>query len=153
MTDYTSSAKDYSMAQTPAENPGVEGMQISPEYTEALTSAVIAEWDKRQAEMQKDEIDLDARITELKADLVAQKEKAKSDEPTNVRTIMEYVKYFLEHLEYLLFQQINPVAKAGYFGLLFDKAPTYAEIVSGSANLAPVIDMNRVSSPKNDDYD
>ncbi|HJQ08281.1 MAG TPA: hypothetical protein VJ836_02230 [Candidatus Saccharimonadales bacterium] len=62
------------------------------------------------------------------------------------------MRYFLEHLVYLLLQQINQVAKAGYFGLLFDKAPTYAEIVSGSTSLAPGIDMNRVFSPKNDDY-
>lgn len=49
-----------------------------------------------------------------------------------MKTVMEYMKYFLEHLEYLVLQQMNPIAKAGYFGVLFDKAPTYEEIKLGT---------------------
>lgn len=36
------------------------------------------------------------------------------------------------------------VAKAGFSGVLFDKAPTYEKIVSGTTNLLPVIALNRV---------
>ncbi len=155
----------------------VEGIQIAPDYVEALANAVVTEWDNRQAELHKDDANIEARIGELKAHasvtvskikfltsevaikymeeelikteseivvLTAEKEKVSSEQPTDISTVMEYVKYFLEHLEYLLLQQINPVAKAGFFSVLFDKAPTYQEILSGTANLAPFIDLNRV---------
>jgi hypothetical protein len=56
--------------------------------------------------------------------------------------------YFLEHLEYLLLQQMNPVAKAGYFGVLFDKAPTYEEIKFGTPKTAAAIELNRLFSLK-----
>lgn len=76
--------------------------------------------------------------------LAAEKAKVTSEQPTNIGDVMQYEKYFLEHLEYLLLQQINPVAKAGFFSVLFDKAPTYEEILSGTASLAPFIDLNRL---------
>ena len=88
------------------------------------------------------------------ADLTAQKEKAENEEKTiNMKTVMEYIKYFLEHLEYLVLQQMNPVAKAGYFGVLFDKAPTFDEIKFGTPKTAAAIELNRLFSTKNIDYD
>lgn len=58
---------------------------------------------------------------------------------------MDYIKYFLEHLEYLLLQQMNPVAKAGYFGVLFDKAPTYDEIAGlGTPRMTAALELNRL---------
>jgi len=50
---------------------------------------------------------------------------------------MKYAKYFLEHLDYLLLQQIDPVKKADFLGVLFDTTPTYAEIVSGTKEKRP----------------
>jgi len=38
------------------------------------------------------------------------------------------MKYFLENLNKLLFKQINPVQKAQFFGVFFDRIPTYEEI-------------------------
>ena len=92
-------------------------------------------------------IKTESQITEL----VAEKAKVTDDQPTDIMAIMGYAKYFLEHLEYLLLQQINPVAKAGFFGVLFDKAPTYEEIVSGTTSLSPFIALNRVFMQKNND--
>lgn len=34
--------------------------------------------------------------------------------------------------------------RAGYFGVLFDKAPTYKEIKSGTTNLASCFALNEV---------
>jgi hypothetical protein len=64
--------------------------------------------------------------------------------PTDMRIIMAYVKYFLEHMENLLLEGPNPIQKASYFGVLFDKAPTYEEINSGTPNLAQCIALNEV---------
>src|SRR5690606_30004867 len=52
------------------------------------------------------------------------------------------------HSEFLLLQQMNPVAKAGYFGVLFDKAPTYEEIKFGTPKTAAAIELNRLFSLK-----
>lgn len=161
----------------------VKGIRISPEYVEALTKAVVTEWERREAEAHKDDVVIDTRITELRgeataamdkikflssetvikhmeeqilnaeaqiADLTAQKEKAENEEKKiNMKTVMEYIKYFLEHLEYLVLQQMNPVAKAGYFGVLFDKAPTFDEIKFGTPKTAVAIELNRLFSSKN----
>ena len=58
--------------------------------------------------------------------------------------VLSYVKYFLEHLEYLLLQQIDTVSRANYFGVLFDKLPTYQEIISGTQDLSKITGVNEV---------
>jgi hypothetical protein len=63
------------------------------------------------------------KIEEQIATLVAEQARVKPKKTVNIETFTSYVRYFLEHLEYLLLHQMNPVAKASYFGLIFDKAP------------------------------
>ena len=69
--------------------------------------------------------------------------------PTNIGVVMQYVKYFLEHLDYLLLQQIDPIKKANFFGLLFDKTPTYAEIESGINLKSEITGLNELFRFKN----
>lgn len=141
-----------------------------------LEKAVIEEWDKRQREVHKDDINIESKISQLKtqalltvekikmltsevaikymeeelvkielqiAELQVEKEKMVQSSPTDMRIIMAYVKYFLEHMENLLLEGPNPIQKASYFGVLFDKAPTYEEI-NGTPNLAQCIALNEV---------
>jgi site-specific DNA recombinase len=74
--------------------------------------------------------------------LLAQKEKSIKDEPTDMHIVMTYIKYFLEHLKDLLLETEDPITKASYFGVLFDKAPTYQELISGTPKLAQCIKLN-----------
>ena len=163
----------------------VKTIHISPDYMTALETAVLAEWERRQAELTVDDQNLDGRIAALKnqtgalvnkikfltsevaikymeeelvktetqiAELTAQKEEIINDKPIDIRRVMNYVKYFVEHLEYLLLQQMNPVAKAGYFGVLFDKAPTYAEISGlGTPKMTAALELNSLFEHKNND--
>jgi hypothetical protein len=47
---------------------------------------------------------------------------------------------------------MNPLAKAGYFGILFDKAPTYNEIAGlGTHNLTAAPELNQLFRAKNVD--
>ena len=55
---------------------------------------------------------------------------------------MAYIKYFLEHMDELLLSNSDPLLKASYFGVLFDKAPNYQEIFSGTPSLAQFIKLN-----------
>ena len=155
----------------------VRSLSISPNYIDSLESAVTAEWERRQGQLQRDDIDIDARITELRAQakmakdkimylqsesairymeeelikaeeqikvLHQEKEKKMIEKPTNMEIVMKYVRYFLEHLDYLLLQQSNPVATAGYLGVVFDKAPTYQDLISGTGDISKITGVNEV---------
>ena len=63
------------------------------------------------------------------------------DSDLNIKIIMDNVGYFLEHLEDLLIGSDNPLKRAEYFGLIFDKVPTYEDLVSGTPILAPFIKL------------
>ncbi len=78
------------------------------------------------------------------ADLLAQKNIENESETVDMGTVMKYIKYFLEHLHELVLLNPNPVEKASYFGVLFDKAPTYEELKSGTPKLAECIKLNDV---------
>jgi site-specific DNA recombinase len=117
---------------------------------------------KSQARATVDKIKLvssEIAIKHLEEDLVKLEEEIKAleaeqaqkavNKPTDFKTVLKYVKYFLEHLDYLLLQQIDPVARANFFGVLFDKLPTYKEIVSGTQNLAELTGLNELFKLKN----
>ncbi len=78
------------------------------------------------------------------ATLEEEKMIKKAKEPLNFETVLKYVRYFLEHLDYLLLQQIDPIKKANFFGILFDQTPTYAEIESGTADPAQLTGLNEL---------
>jgi hypothetical protein len=61
--------------------------------------------------------------------------------------IMENVGYFLEHLEELISGSSDPLKRAAYFGLIFDKAPTYLDLTSGTAKLATFIELKKGVAP------
>lgn len=44
----------------------IQNIELAPGYPEELTKCVVTEWDKRQAELSKDVINYDERITQLK---------------------------------------------------------------------------------------
>jgi hypothetical protein len=59
----------------------------------------------------------------------------------------------VEHLDELLIQQIDPVKKAQFFGLLFNKTPTYEDINCGTPKkglLHPLLDIIKDSSITNE---
>lgn len=157
----------------------IQKIRLAPNYGAALEKAVIAEWEKRKAESQKEEVDFDARIKQLEEEqkvtagkirfltsevaikyveedllklkkqidgLEIEKTKAIKKEPHDMRKVMAYIKYFLEHFEYLLIDSEDPVAKASYFGVLFDNVPNYQELVSGTQKKAVFIKLNEVFS-------
>lgn len=61
-----------------------------------------------------------------------EREKKANQNPVNMGQIMDRVKYFLENLDNILVKQIDPVKKAQFFGVFFDRIPTYEEIKTGT---------------------
>jgi site-specific DNA recombinase len=155
----------------------VQSIHIAPEYVEALTSSVLTEWERRQAALKNDELDINARIKALKTQielaidkikflsseiaikymeeeivklgneikgLEFEKEKQAAKEPPDIKKVLAIITYFLEHLDYLLLKQKDPIIKAKLFGLLFNRLPTYEDLISGTPNFVPVIELNQL---------
>jgi hypothetical protein len=59
-----------------------------------------------------------------------------------------YVSYYLAHLEELLLHQGNPVLQAKYFGVIFNQAPTYDEIILGTPDCTKLTGVNKIFVPK-----
>ena len=90
--------------------------------------------------MEEDLLRIEKQINNLEAEKVTKVEK----EPMNIQVVLSYVRYFLEHLEYLLLQQIDGITRANYFAVLFDKLPTYQEIILGTQDLSKITGLNEV---------
>lgn len=88
--------------------------------------------------MEEDLLTIEQQI----ADLLEISQSESEERPIDMNIVMAYIKYYLEHMEELLLSGSDSVRKAGYFGVLFDKAPTYQEILSGTQDLAYCIKLN-----------
>ncbi len=76
--------------------------------------------------MEEDLVRLEKEIVTLKQD----KEAMKVKKPLDISKAKARVKYFVEHLDELLKQQIDPIKKAQFFGVIFNKVPNYEDIKS-----------------------
>ena len=154
----------------------VKSISLSSDRIDELTSAVDEVWQKRQQSEQSDQVAVQARIhaLESQARLIVDKMKVLNsqtalkymeddlmkieDEITNLSTeqpkenevdmnaILLYVKYFMEHMDDLLINLSDPVNRAAYFGVLFNKVPTYQEIKDGTQKIAQIPGVNELFS-------
>lgn len=87
--------------------------------------------------LEEDLVKIDTEIKKLQSENTLAKSK-----DVDMVIIMENVGYFLEHLEELLIDSEDPLKKAAYFGLIFEKTPTYQELISGTPKLQPYLTLN-----------
>lgn len=87
--------------------------------------------------MEEDLVKIEQELLQLQ-----QKKQELVQETVNIEEVQNTIRYFLEHFEDLLIDGSNPEERAHYFSLLFETAPTYAELVSGTPKLAPFIELN-----------
>ncbi len=78
--------------------------------------------------MEEDLMRIEQQVNELEA----RKVELEAKKPVPIDRVLARVKYFVEHLDELLLKQIDPVKKALFFAALFDKAPSYDDINSGT---------------------
>ncbi len=95
--------------------------------------------------MEEELMKTDAKIRAL----IQAKDEAASKKPLDIRTMMGNIRYYMEHLDELILIQGNPTSRAEYFGLLFDKAPTYDEIKYGIKNPTRLTGINELFKLKN----
>lgn len=90
--------------------------------------------------MEEDLTKLEQQINDLDARKGEQETQGGVDMPT----ILKYIEYFVEHLKELLIDHCNPILRARYFGVLFDKMPSYAEIDCGTPENEKVPEVNEL---------
>ena len=81
-----------------------------------------------------------------------EKARANTKKTIDMKAVMQTIKYFLEHLDELVLQQIDPVKKANYFGVFFDQAPNFAQIESGTQNPSLRPRLNKIFTMDSIDY-
>ena len=96
--------------------------------------------------LEADLVKTDEEIAKLEAGKIA---AGQASESVDIHKIVAYVKYFMEHLHELLLDLCNPTLKAQYFSVLFDKAPTYEEIKSGTQKESVLPEVNELFSALN----
>ena len=70
-----------------------------------------------------------------------QKRDNKEHEQLDIQTVLNRVSYYMEHLDELILTGTDPLQNAAMFGLLFEKKPTYDELVNGTPKLAPIVGL------------
>lgn len=63
---------------------------------------------------------------------------------------MQYAKYFLQHMDYLLLQQIDPLKKADFFSRYFRSNTNLAEIASVTKDGTELTGINELFKLKID---
>lgn len=72
------------------------------------------------------------RIEQQIEALTDEKAKKEAEKPHEISKVLGRVRYFVEHLDKLILQQIDPIKKAQLFGVIFDQIPTVDEIKCGT---------------------
>ncbi len=89
------------------------------------------------------------KVEEEMNTLKAEKQRKEAAKPLDFSIVLQYVKYFLENLDYLLLKQVDPVKRANFFGLIFNESPTYGDIESGTTNPSKLTGINELFKLKN----
>lgn len=90
------------------------------------------------AYLERDLVASEMEIEQLEHEKLQKKD---SELKIDMGNVMEYIGYFMEHIEELLIDSTNSLKRASFFGLLFDDMPTYAELSYGTPKLAPYLDI------------
>ena len=86
------------------------------------------------------------KIEQENEQLAIKKAELEAKKPVDITTVIKRVRYWVEHLDELLVQQIDPIKKAMFFGAIFDKLPTYEDIKSGTQKIPHLTGVNPIFS-------
>lgn len=86
---------------------------------------------------------IEKKLTEISVQIKdLQDLKAKrEDKKINMEIVAEIIGYFLENLEFIALGGADPIKNAAFFGLIFEVTPTYQDLISRTAKLAPYIKL------------
>lgn len=89
--------------------------------------------------MEEDIVSLENQLTQL------DKEQAKTPaEMVDMKVVLQYARYLVEHLSDILLHLRNPLRKAAFFGAIFNTVPTYEDLVGGTQKGAQIPGVNEL---------
>lgn len=97
---------------------------------------------------------MEESIEQIEAEIVAlgaERVQAPTQTPNDFNKAFSYFKYYLEHLDLLLLNYPNPIQQARYFGVIFNNAPTFGDIESGTENVDNITGVNSLFRTKTTD--
>ena len=115
-------------------------MELRKESQAAMSKIRILESSTAIKFIEEDMVRIDQQIK----DLSDEKARKEAEQPSDMTKILDRVRYFLEHLDELLLQQIDPIKKAKLFGVIFDQAPTYDDLQLGTPKTPLFTGVNQV---------
>lgn len=90
--------------------------------------------------MEEEVIGLEKQITELQS---SDETQAKT---VDIEVVLKYARYLVEHLPDILLHLRNPLRKAAFFGAIFNKVPSYEDLVGGTQKTAQIPGVNELFS-------
>ena len=122
-------------------------MQISELKAQALATVDKIKFLSSETAIKYMEEDLMKKEEQITA-LMSEKEQKDDNQPVSFEVVMKYAKYFLEHVDDLLLKQVDPLKRASFLSVIFDKLPTYSEIISGTEDRFNLTGMNELFKVK-----
>ncbi len=109
----------------------IEANQQRLEHRESLQNQIKATVDRMRIVtsetalkyLEEDIVGVESKLAQLNEEIAKQ-----PDIEAEFSEVLKYAKYILEHLSEMLLDLSNPLRKAAFFGAIFNKVPTYAEI-------------------------
>ena len=85
-----------------------------------------------------------AKLEQQIIDLETRDDEIESKEGVDMAKILTYLRYFVEHMKDLLVDHCNPILRARYFGIIFDKVPSLADIDCGTSEIEKIPGVNEL---------
>ena len=85
-----------------------------------------------------------AKLEQQIIDLETHDDEIESKEGVDMAKILTYLRYFVEHMKDLLVDHCNPILRARYFGIIFDKVPSLADIDCGTTEIEKIPGVNEL---------
>lgn len=87
--------------------------------------------------MEEDIVNAENQIKELDNQLAN-----KSENAVDIKLVLEYARYLLEHLSEILLDLCNPLRKAAFFGAIFNEMPNYDNLILRTQEKSPLPEVN-----------
>lgn len=88
-------------------------------------------------------LEKDLERVELERAQATQNRNKKETEEVDIKTLINFTNYYVEHLEELILTGTNQLQNAAMFGLIFKEPPTYEELVNRTPKLARIFALKQ----------
>ena len=117
------------------------------EQREAIETQIKASVDRMKLVTSKTAIKYMEEDIEGLEKQLAQLDEQQANKPADtvdMKVVLQYARYLVEHLADILLHLRNPLRKAAFFGAIFNAVPTYEDLVGGTQKTAQIPGVNEL---------